>query len=321
MKKFFFAAVWLVVFVGLGVVAAWAPAGAAITHGFHLKRGLLLAFLIAGPLAGLLAFILAARKRWLPGLRPARTVLPWGIWQALGLFLGFVLMQGVGAFICGFLISASVNLSAGFEAGLHHLPFHVTHVRALIPTILGGYLTSALWCIWFIRRRGPALLRHRGVTGIAWAPAARHDYVTAALLAGIITLVMVIMFQILPPNPAAVRTMPVVQAFGHPGWPIVFLLLLAVCLAPPTEEFVFRGGIFSAIAGRFGPLWAGIVTTAVFVAIHAPEKIHYPLGFIDVGMLAGGAAWLRVRAGSIRPGILLHVLYNIGAIIAAGLAH
>jgi membrane protease YdiL (CAAX protease family) len=321
MRIFFAGAVWLLVFVGVAIVALVAPAGLAIKHGIHVPREMLRALFIAGPLAGLLAFVVAARARWLPGLRPPRAVLPWGVWQAVWLFLGFVLMQGVGAYVSNVLIGAIVNIPVGFEAGLHHLPLHIRRVHPVIASIMAGYLTSALWCVWFVRRRGPALLKDGSPAGVAWLRAARADYVTAALLAGMITTVMVVMFQRVPPSRAAVETMPIVQTFGQPGWPIAFLILLAVCIAPPTEEFVFRGGIFSALAGRLGPLWAGILTTAVFVAIHAPEKIHYPLGFIDVGMMAGCAAWLRVRAGSIRPGILLHVLYNFGAIIAAGLAH
>jgi membrane protease YdiL (CAAX protease family) len=321
MKRFFWGAFWLVLFLGLGLLAVVVPAGLAIQHGSHPPRRLLLALVAAGLIAGLLVFLVAVRRHWLAWLRPPRAVLPWGIWQALWLLLGFVLMQAVGGVICTVLISAIVNIPVGFAAGVHHLPLHILHVRPVIPPIMAGYLTSALWCVWFIRRRGPGLLHDASPRGIAWLPAARHDYVTAALFAGIITVIMVVMFQLVPPNREAAQSMPIVQAFGHPGWPVACLLLLAVGLAPPTEEFVFRGGIFSALAGRLGPVWAGVLTTVVFVAIHAPEKIHYPLGFIDVGMMAGCAAWLRVRAGSIRPGILLHVLYNIGVIIAAGLAH
>ncbi|OYV33946.1 MAG: hypothetical protein B7Z81_10730, partial [Acidocella sp. 20-61-6] len=95
----------------------------------------------------------------------------------------------------------------------------------------------------------------------------------------------------------------------------------AVFIAPPVEEYVFRGGIFSALASRVSPLWAGVITTLLFVAVHAPEKIHYPAGFIDVGLVGAAAAWMRVRFASIKPGVLLHVLYNAGLMLAAGLAH
>ena len=94
-----------------------------------------------------------------------------------------------------------------------------------------------------------------------------------------------------------------------------------VFIAPPLEEFVFRGGVFAALATRYSPLTAGIVTTLIFVAVHAPEKIYYPPGFIDVGLMAAAAAWMRVKFGSIRPGILLHVLYNAGLLLAVGLAN
>jgi hypothetical protein len=54
------------------------------------------------------------------------------------------------------------------------------------------------------------------------------------------------------------------------------------------------------------------------MAAHAPEKMYYPPGFIDVGLMAAAAVMLRLQYRSIRPAILLHVLYNAGSMLAAG---
>jgi membrane protease YdiL (CAAX protease family) len=140
------------------------------------------------------------------------------------------------------------------------------------------------------------------------------------LIALIIVMIVMALFHFLPPDEARLEKLPDARLYDAPGWPAAGILLLVICLAPPLEEFVFRGGVFAALATRLSPLSAGIITTLVFVAVHAPEKIYYPPGFIDVGLMAAAAAWMRVKFGSIRPGILLHVLYNAGLLVAVGLA-
>jgi len=175
-----------------------------------------------------------------------------------------------------------------------------------------------LWSFWYIGRLGPARVRDGNVTGIAWRRATSWGYFMAVVLAVLIIAAVVVIVHLVPPNMAAIKNMPSAKLFGAPGWPTLVLAVLAVIIAPPVEEYVFRGGVFAALASRCSPLWAGIITTAVFVAVHAPEKIYYPAGFIDVGLMAAAAAWLRVRFGSIRPGILLHLLYNFGLMFAAG---
>jgi membrane protease YdiL (CAAX protease family) len=191
---------------------------------------------------------------------------------------------------------------------------------ANILAVLAGSLAAAGWSIWYIGRRGKTLLHDAGPAGIAWCASSRASYGVAVLLAGLIILIAVGLAHFLPPDAARLANLPDAKLYSAQGWPAAGLLVLAVGIAPPLEEFVFRGGVFAALATRVSPLTAGIVTTLVFVAVHAPEKIHYPPGFVDVGMMAAAAAWMRVRFGSIRPGILLHVLYNAGLLAAVGIA-
>jgi membrane protease YdiL (CAAX protease family) len=131
--------------------------------------------------------------------------------------------------------------------------------------------------------------------------------------------VVALFFHFFPPDMKAIQGLPEAKLFAGNGLAMVPLLLVAVFAGPVLEEIVFRGIAFAGLAVRLGPLWAGIVTTLVFIAAHAPEKLHYPPGFIDVGLMAASAAVLRVRYRSIRPGIVLHILYNTGAMLAAAL--
>jgi len=298
----FFAAgiLWLAAFCAAGFVA-----------GVHFARFLHGHAEVAGLAAGLAVFLLSALLGWLPGLRKKRAP-RWGLVQAFWLVAGFMIMQLAGILACTLFFSGAAWL-------LHRLHVAVPAFGgAVLVTVVAGYLASALWSFWYIGRLGPARLRDGSVTGIAWRPAASWGYFTAFVLAVLIIAAAVVIVHLVPPNVAALQNMPSAKIFGAPGWPTLVLALLAVIIAPPVEEYVFRGGVFAALASRVSPLWAGVITTAVFVAVHAPEKIYYPAGFIDVGLMAAAAAWLRVRFGSIRPGILLHLLYNFGLMFAAG---
>jgi membrane protease YdiL (CAAX protease family) len=299
MKRFFSGILWLAFFAFAGFIA-----GAHLPQlGRHDSS--------LGLAAGTTVFLAATLLGWLPGVRRTPP-LRWGLAQAFWLAAGFVIIQLAGALACAFAIKAIVWLAV--RAGLPPPPPH----DSVLAPVLAGYLTSALWSLWYIGRLGPARLRDGAATGIAWRRAAGGAYLTAVLFAALIILTVVILVHVFPPNMAAVRNMPSAKVFGAPGWPAAILVLLAVFLAPPVEEYVFRGGVFAALASRVSPFWAGVLTTAVFMAVHAPEKIYYPAGFIDVGLMAAAAAWMRVKFGSIRPGILLHVLYNAGLLFAAG---
>jgi membrane protease YdiL (CAAX protease family) len=300
--KFFSAGIfWLAAFCAAGFVA-----GVHFAHSLHGHAAAL------GLTTGAAVFLLSALLGWLPGLRKRRAP-RWGLVQAFWLVAGFIIMQLAGMLACTLLFDGATWL-ASHKLHLAVPPFS----GSVLVTVVAGYLASALWSFWYIGRLGPARVRDGSVTGIAWRRATSWGYFVAVILAVLIIAAVVVIVHLIPPNMAAIKNMPSAKLFGPPGWPTLVLAVLAVIIAPPVEEYVFRGGVFAALATRFSPLWAGIITTAVFVAVHAPEKIYYPAGFIDVGLMAAAAAWLRVRFGSIRPGILLHLLYNFGLMFAAG---
>jgi membrane protease YdiL (CAAX protease family) len=301
MKRILFGIIWLAALCAAGFVA-----------GVHFARYLHGHGAALGLAAGAAVFLLSAVLGWLPGVRRKRAP-RWGLVQAFWLVSGFMIMQLAGMLGCTLLITGAAWVAA------HRLHLAVPALGgAVLIAVVAGYVASALWSFWYIGRLGPARLRDGSVTGIAWRRAPGWGYFAAFILAVLIIGCVVVIVHVVPPNMTAIKDMPSAKLFGAPGWPTLVLAVLAVIIAPPVEEYVFRGGVFAALASRFSPLWAGVITTAVFMAVHAPEKIYYPAGFIDVGLMAAAAAWLRVRFGSIRPGILLHLLYNFGLVFAAG---
>ncbi|MHB1131984.1 MAG: CPBP family intramembrane glutamic endopeptidase [Chloroflexota bacterium] len=94
--------------------------------------------------------------------------------------------------------------------------------------------------------------------------------------------------------------------------PVFFLLLAgAGLLAPVAEEVFFRGYIFRAYLTRLGPVWAYVLSAAIFGVLHINLAALLPL--IVIGAIL---AFLYHRTGSLVPPIVAHGLNNTVALIA-----
>jgi membrane protease YdiL (CAAX protease family) len=315
MKRVVWAGLWLVVCVAGGVLGMLVLASLALHHRLRLEPHMVR----LGAEVGLDVFAILLCFGLLPGARrPAGAAQKFGLLQAVAGVAGFGVMMIAGGV-------AVYNLLFVEDLLLHALHARVSvdfsKIEVLVVTAVVGELAAALWMVWYLRQLGEARLTDGSPAGIGWRRPAAGGYRAAAFAAAVIIGLVMILYHFVPPDMQALQDLPDAKLFEGPGWTLAPVLVLAVLLAPVLEEFVFRGVGFAGVAARMGPVWAGVITTVLFVAVHAPEKIHYPAGFADVGLMAAAACWLRVRYGSIRPGILLHVLYNGGLMAAAGLIH
>jgi membrane protease YdiL (CAAX protease family) len=85
-----------------------------------------------------------------------------------------------------------------------------------------------------------------------------------------------------------------------------------VGVAPPVEEFFFRGFLYQSLRNRIG-VWGGAVASGlIFGAIHFKPEYLVPLAILGVIL-----ALLFEKTGSLWPCILLHSVYNGLAYTAA----
>ena len=108
-----------------------------------------------------------------------------------------------------------------------------------------------------------------------------------------------------------------------PGLPQTLWMVTAVLLAPPAEEILFRGVLYGGYRKSFGPIWATISTTLIFVLSHLPVVIHSPPTIAAFIVLSLAALWCRLRSNAIGPAITVHIGYNavIALVIAARTWH
>lgn len=263
-----------------------------------------------------LCLCFAALPGALPTLRPPK---PFSLSDGIGALFGAGLLMAVAGAL-PMLLPLNYGLLNGLHTGRLKLPdFHSP--LAFESAVLAGELTAALWLSWLMRRLGQALCGDGSPSGIGWRPASGRAYGFALILAFALITSVILLLHALPPDAAKLETMNAAKLFSGPLWALGGILATIFILAPIVEEILFRGFVFAGFAAKWGPGWATILSSLIFITVHAPEKIHYLPGFLDVALLALAACWLRLRCQSIRPGILLHITYNTGLLLAGPLLH
>lgn len=233
-----------------------------------------------------------------------------GPWQGLWLIGGYLLASFLGSLLTGL----AWGIGIGIQAGIRGVAPAVSKpgIGVLAWSVLTGSLCAAAWGVFYTRQRASPLLSVGEARGIGWRRPAAQGYVTALALAMILVAAVWGLEKLMPPDLSDL-TGPMERLSGSHGWPRVVFILLALVVAPPVEEFVFRGALFASLS-RFGVVAATLLTTLVFVLFHAADKIHYWPGFVDVALLGLAAVFLRLRYRSLWPAILLHFLYNAALI-------
>ena len=116
-------------------------------------------------------------------------------------------------------------------------------------------------------------------------------------------------FFLLPIALSALAGVPVDFRPGHPGVPLMLLLvLLLVPLQSAAEEYVFRGYLMQLVGGWFArPIFAIVLPAPLFMLGH----MYDVWGSLSVGVMAVVAGWLCWRTGGLEAAIALHVANNV----------
>ena len=85
---------------------------------------------------------------------------------------------------------------------------------------------------------------------------------------------------------------------------LALLAFSVAILTPFAEELLFRGFILGMLLKRYSDTQSIVISSLIFAIAHEPIAMVLALGG---GLLYG---WLRVRTGSILPGMIAHAIWN-----------
>jgi membrane protease YdiL (CAAX protease family) len=238
--------------------------------------------------------------------RPRST---WGWFEAVGVYLLAFLAGGFAAIpVLALLGETSVNGAIGQSE--------------ILATIVADVVMVGVLVFWLARW-------HREWRAAMVLPPARQRIWRDLLFGAVAGLILVPAVGLISGGIAAIFR----EAVGHqvsvpeqvaPGLsPLAsgFLVLLAVAIAPISEELFFRGVLFRTVRDRHG-FWPAALASAIpFGLVHyvpspAIDALVLQLTMVFTGI---GLAWIYERRGSIVASMAAHVAFNVvGLVVILG---
>lgn len=235
---------------------------------------------------------------------PEQLKVPWGIKQALIVFVMFWLVLPLTLILVARGLSPYLPLAHVFLSGLFNGDINAQFVEVILDAMAG------FAAIGFYLRR-----YHMPWSAVGWR---RFNVVKALGILLVIFLVftvgvnlLLVLISVLVPvfnaNQTQANDFTGTAASSHR-----LIALLAVVVIPATiEETVFRGFVFPAISGRFGLVTGAIGSSVLFGLAHLQANISVYTFFL--GLLL---CFMYVKLRSIFPGMALHMLNNYLAFLA-----
>jgi hypothetical protein len=232
-------------------------------------------------------------------LRPSVT---WSVWEAVLAYVvvGIVLAQAI---VGGVLVAVfSIDLTTGAADG----PAVALTIAVDLVTVVG----LAAW----LQRRHPGWLQTLWIPPVGArfrALATGYGlgivlYIVVALIVGaVLTLLFRAMFgeDVTAPEQLSSN----LSALGKVG-----AAILAIVVAPITEEFFFRGMLFRSVRDRWG-FWAGALSSSLlfglahYVASPWRDALLLQAVMVFTGL---GLCWIYERRGTIVANIGAHMAFN-----------
>jgi len=239
-----------------------------------------------------------------PPTRPSLLTVRGGALTAGAYFGGLIATAAIGGITLGILAALDGDTVAISTADL----------AWIMPL---GMVVGAIACVATVRRKATRrdLVAIRRWNRVPGRTTILLTVVAAVFVAAVATLVLPVVVPISDDfEPGVLAKMSDQQ-----GFPRVMLALIAVVLAPPLEEFVFRGVLLEGVLRRSGRFAAVVVTAVLFAAVHVPDMWGYWPGILTI--LLGGTllAALRLRTGSLVAPVIGHASYNAALVVLAAI--
>ncbi len=230
--------------------------------------------------------------------------------RAIVLLIVFIVLQ----YVFGFLFAIPIGIYFAAATDLGHMdPSAIDAYLApfeLPVTILSLFL-SALIIFRMTRRSLPGPIGAGALASLGWKPVSGSSILLACVIGVLISAGY--LFILVPAVPPADDQTwgPLATAANTGGWQRLFWAVLVLLLAPPIEEYVFRGVLYTGLCNAFGTYISAVAVTFLFVIAHVTEVMHYWPAWIGISLLAVVMIILRIRTKSLVPAIAAHFSYNL----------
>ena len=229
--------------------------------------------------------------------------------RAFTLFALFLAIQILTGTIVGF----TLGIVAALQGANVQDPQVLAQIsqQATTLAIISGFLVTSITVLYLAVRWFPQEIHDGSMTGAAWRIGPPKLMVLGLGVGALIAVSYLFLSPLMSTPPDENSMGSFAKMATTPGLQQMLALFIALILAPPVEELLFRGVMFGGLCKSFGGTWAAILTTALFVASHVTEAIHFWPAFLFIALMALAALWLRLHTKAIGPSIALHLSYNL----------
>lgn len=225
--------------------------------------------------------------------------------------------QGADLLVVALFFAAASGLFAvGFSIAIgpgHGVDEEIKKFEAAVAAgALANALTIGFALVWLVRRTGAE------ASDVGWRRESLGRDVRIGLVAFAALSAPVYALQLFLSQFSS-QQHPIIEVLGEQsgGWLYMLAGLSAVVVAPPAEEFFFRGLLQGWLEAR-GWNHGAIVFTSLFFAVmhwgHGMAPV--PLFFFSLGL-----GWLYQRTHRLLPSIVVHFCLNACSLMLLPLAH
>jgi membrane protease YdiL (CAAX protease family) len=241
---------------------------------------------------------------------------PWAPFQALGITVVVLITCLVGLLVAFVVAGYYVQLDfASVKQARGGVDALGTTTRDLLAetssfAMLVGQAVGVAMTLFFA-----GLMGGRPSRVLALGPPATGIWLTIGLVVGFVAFALGIgaLVQLIWPKVTNDDMKSVIEMIHSPAWLMLFLAV--VVGAPISEEMLFRGYLFSALASSWPRFLGGtLISSALWSVLHASYSWQGVTTIFALGLALSFVLW---RTGSIWVTMSCHGLYNLAAFLGA----
>jgi membrane protease YdiL (CAAX protease family) len=227
--------------------------------------------------------------------------------KATLILLAYLIAQFCFAIVAGMIFAISSGAASGTRASNNIAEFNKVF---LAPTVILSLICGGVVMIWFSWFLVAKSLGDTSEVGAAWVLGDWKAIVKGLGLGVSVAAIYLLAAIVLHPHRDEESVGPLTQMSMTKGLPQILWIIMALFLAPPLEEMLFRGVLYGGYRKSFGATRAAWLTTSIFALMHITEVIYFLPALLAIAGMALLALRMRLRHSAIGPAIAAHFGYN-----------
>jgi membrane protease YdiL (CAAX protease family) len=232
-----------------------------------------------------------------------------GAKRAIYSLIGFFVPQVVAGVAVA--VGSAIHSAGGCGSSLSPRALPAT---SLMGALVVGMMLGGLIVFRDARRCLPGSIKSGAMLSLGWVGARTRDLWLAAAVGVLLIVLYVGAMAAFPPQPDQ-KFGAMAELLKSGGTALHLWALGAVLVAPPMEEFLFRGLLFTGFQRSWGFWVASALVTLIFFSLHLSEATHYTPALAILFLFSIATLVARLATKSLLPSIVLHGSYNLGLVV------